>query len=503
MSPQLVDIAIIRAHYDTLIICQSIYPDPGELTFDPETAAMMDKYLESRERDGGELALDEEMTKELRRMRALRLTVQLLIDEDFNKPLTLSVSLPLLVDDTTNGLAKLSVQSPAYLSRLDCDKIEQELASVAEDADTNGFTATDNASYIMDAAQRLILLGSELCQKAADTLEEQSRKKEVVEDEGELQRVWFWFPSLSTREKRKDLVTYASRWGLTGFVLAGTFPIFARSRALLTTSLELHRQARTAMPGRIRETCRRIHGRYQIRILGRHPIIPEKRYAPLLHSALFVPQLSRLSTSDRTVSPSNTNTRIHRHARNHAPHHAARPAWKPRGYEPGQELDGEAWSGRCVGLCRRQWGCWRWKQFLRCSARRLAFSSLRTVSSRESSFGVTVNGENAHLLECTCQCFNQSPEYALAVLTGVHPAHTDFGGRMPFPASECRSPSVWAEIHPWKLKREELQHSFTSRQPGNNGIHLSKRFAARPVTVNAEASFKRRGQRNGLTNLLR
>ncbi|KAI5454791.1 hypothetical protein NCC49_003675 [Naganishia albida] len=221
MSPQLVDIAIIRAHYDTLIICQSIYPDPRELTFDPETAAMMDKFLESRERDGGELALDEEMTKELRRMRALRLTVQLLIDEDFNKPLTLSVSLPLLVDDTTNGLAKLSVQAPAYLSRLDCDKIEQELASVAEDADTNGFTATDNASYIMDAAQRLILLGSELCQKAADALEEQSRKKEVVEDEGELQRVWFWFPSLSTREKRKDLVTYASRWGLTGFVLAG------------------------------------------------------------------------------------------------------------------------------------------------------------------------------------------------------------------------------------------------------------------------------------------
>lgn len=38
---------------------------------------------------------------------------------------------------------------------------------------------------------------------------------------GPLLRVWFYFPSLSTREKRRDLVSYAPRYGLTGFVLAG------------------------------------------------------------------------------------------------------------------------------------------------------------------------------------------------------------------------------------------------------------------------------------------
>lgn len=40
-------------------------------------------------------------------------------------------------------------------------------------------------------------------------------------DNTPLLRVWFYFPSLSTREKRKDLVTYAPRYSLTGFVLAG------------------------------------------------------------------------------------------------------------------------------------------------------------------------------------------------------------------------------------------------------------------------------------------
>ncbi|KAK7745890.1 hypothetical protein SLS53_002609 [Cytospora paraplurivora] len=40
-------------------------------------------------------------------------------------------------------------------------------------------------------------------------------------DSGPLLRVWFYFPSLSTREKRRDLVSYAPGYGLTGFVLAG------------------------------------------------------------------------------------------------------------------------------------------------------------------------------------------------------------------------------------------------------------------------------------------
>ena len=34
-------------------------------------------------------------------------------------------------------------------------------------------------------------------------------------------RAWFYFPSISTRAKRDDLVSYAPAYGLTGFLLAG------------------------------------------------------------------------------------------------------------------------------------------------------------------------------------------------------------------------------------------------------------------------------------------
>lgn len=63
-------------------------------------------------------------------------------------------------------------------------------------------------------------------EKVSDYLERAKTKASGVEnlsnsDNEPLIRVWFYFPSLSTREKRKDLVTYASRYSLTGFVLAG------------------------------------------------------------------------------------------------------------------------------------------------------------------------------------------------------------------------------------------------------------------------------------------
>jgi hypothetical protein len=39
--------------------------------------------------------------------------------------------------------------------------------------------------------------------------------------QGPLIRVWFYFPSLSTREKRQHMVDWAPSYSLTGFVLAG------------------------------------------------------------------------------------------------------------------------------------------------------------------------------------------------------------------------------------------------------------------------------------------
>ncbi|GAM36814.1 DUF1115 domain protein [Talaromyces pinophilus] len=60
-------------------------------------------------------------------------------------------------------------------------------------------------------------------EEAMHLLQKRESLTEVIatRSTGPLVRVWFYFPSLSTRGKRNDLVNYASDYSLTGFVLAG------------------------------------------------------------------------------------------------------------------------------------------------------------------------------------------------------------------------------------------------------------------------------------------
>ncbi|KAK2053612.1 hypothetical protein LY76DRAFT_687162 [Colletotrichum caudatum] len=50
---------------------------------------------------------------------------------------------------------------------------------------------------------------------------ERARLTEAEEGDEPLVRVWFYFPSISTRSKRDDLVAHAPAHGLTGFLYAG------------------------------------------------------------------------------------------------------------------------------------------------------------------------------------------------------------------------------------------------------------------------------------------
>jgi hypothetical protein len=64
----------------------------------------------------------------------------------------------------------------------------------------------------------------EYIQAEATRLLENKQSHTVTSEEmnkGPIVRVWFYFPSLSTRKKRDDMVNLAPAYGLTGFVLAG------------------------------------------------------------------------------------------------------------------------------------------------------------------------------------------------------------------------------------------------------------------------------------------
>lgn len=223
MSGLLVDNSSLQAHVDTCTVCESIYPNPGELNFEPETQSVLERLKAHLESAADVSAMDQKLVCELQRIKALKLYIQLEIDDHPGSLLRISVHLPLLDVDSSNGLADIAVQYPTYLSRADGEKLMLEVTDAANGARADGLSAVDNAGYIVDVACRITKLTAALWQAAEVARTSRLTEKSDEEDYGELQRVWFWFPSLSTREKRKDLVNYAARWRLTGFVLAGMY----------------------------------------------------------------------------------------------------------------------------------------------------------------------------------------------------------------------------------------------------------------------------------------
>ncbi|KAH8883460.1 hypothetical protein GQ53DRAFT_429448 [Thozetella sp. PMI_491] len=126
------------------------------------------------------------------------------------EPLELEISIPLLSEEGNSEApleppeAIVRVRQPAWMNKADFAQLTAEMS------DGDLFATIDNAREV--ASRHL----SRLQERATDTPRPgiQARKEPIV-------RVWFYFPSISTRAKRDDLVKHAPGYGLTGFLLAG------------------------------------------------------------------------------------------------------------------------------------------------------------------------------------------------------------------------------------------------------------------------------------------
>ncbi|PSR74351.1 hypothetical protein BD289DRAFT_448660 [Coniella lustricola] len=122
--------------------------------------------------------------------------------------LQLKVTVPLKSDEkapTEPPQPVYTLRQPSWLSR-------------AEAAELSAGMPTDDVlavfDYVTETAPKYLQANEANSAQRAPAAQDQ-------QPSGPLLRVWFYFPSLSTREKRKDLVNYAPRYRLTGFVLAG------------------------------------------------------------------------------------------------------------------------------------------------------------------------------------------------------------------------------------------------------------------------------------------
>lgn len=134
----------------------------------------------------------------------LQLRVDVEDDDSTTRTLQLTLTVPLkcqIKEELTEPPPiKTRIQQPDWMSKGDVAKLnteipEEDILSVIE--------------HIKDAAsQHLLSL------KQAEIANAPTADTSLV-------RVWFYFPSISTRAKRDDFINFAPTYGLTGFLLAG------------------------------------------------------------------------------------------------------------------------------------------------------------------------------------------------------------------------------------------------------------------------------------------
>ncbi|KAJ5872786.1 uncharacterized protein N7529_005139 [Penicillium soppii] len=185
----------MESQLSTIDLLTAMFPSPGELEIPESTTQCVEKlrnWCEDSDSIPNKIP------------PSISLAVCLPI-ADGERTIRVNVTVPLQCEDpgTIDQPPSLSfsLRQPDWMSRAEVAGIT---ASIPQGED-----ALEVFEYIQAEATRL------LENKQSHTVTSEETNK------GPIARVWFYFPSLSTRKKRDDMVNLAPAYGLTGFVLAG------------------------------------------------------------------------------------------------------------------------------------------------------------------------------------------------------------------------------------------------------------------------------------------
>lgn len=200
--------SLAEEQISTLQLLVAMYPLPSELILSPETSG----YLY----DGNDISILSEFS----------LNLYLQAEDDQTTPFEISIFLP-LDPKLVPPCATVSIRQPPWLPRAEHDALLQSIPPPSPDATSSEYlmpileSLPGNIMRILSSLQE-----NPATQPPKPTLQPE---KEGMEGRKAEERVWYWFPSLSSKEKRGDLIEYAEEMRITGFVLAGEPPLSASS----------------------------------------------------------------------------------------------------------------------------------------------------------------------------------------------------------------------------------------------------------------------------------
>ncbi|KAJ5174405.1 uncharacterized protein N7482_000282 [Penicillium canariense] len=190
---------IIESQLSTIDLIMAMFPSPGELEIPDFTMQCIERL-----RDW----CQEPTSTPSMMPSSISLTVCLPIaNGDKTIPVNISVPLQSEGPESIDQAPPLgySLRQPDWMSKAE---VAQLAASMPKDDALEAF------EYIQAESARFLETKQSQAVASAGTDAHTSSRGPIV-------RVWFYFPSLSTRKKRDDMVNHAPGYSLTGFVLAG------------------------------------------------------------------------------------------------------------------------------------------------------------------------------------------------------------------------------------------------------------------------------------------
>jgi Protein of unknown function (DUF1115) len=187
----------MEAQLSTIELLTGMFPEPGELDIPPETLRWRQLLNDWCSGSPFPLSTPEEVSL------ALNLSVGDNTAATNVRHILLNISVPLRYLDTERSeppSLRYFLRQPEWLSK----------------AQVSNFSSSIPQGDIFEAIE---WIREEAQERLTANLEAASTDAAISQDV--CVRVWFYFPSLSTREKRDDMVNFAPAYRLTGFVLAG------------------------------------------------------------------------------------------------------------------------------------------------------------------------------------------------------------------------------------------------------------------------------------------
>jgi hypothetical protein len=178
---------LLESQISTLDLLLAMFPDPSESDITPSDLSLITNI-----RDNGIESLTSPLPSEIHLSLHVSLDATHSIQVNITAPLQTSETEP-----TEPPPIAFSLRQPDWMDKA-------SVAALSSSLPPDIFSALD---FLRDQGTSLI-----------PTLPTTETKPTST---GPLVRVWFYFPSLSTREKRQHMVNWAPSYSLTGFVLAG------------------------------------------------------------------------------------------------------------------------------------------------------------------------------------------------------------------------------------------------------------------------------------------